>query len=121
MLLTIITWFLVVLFFMAGMMKVMKPYKDFKKKMAWAEDLTPKQLKKVGTIEILGAFGVILPMLLNVLTWITPLAALGLAITAFSGSALHYKRKENGSVGFSFAIGLLALYVAYSNIGLLGL
>ncbi len=121
MLLSIITWFLVILFAMAGTMKLMKPYSEFKKKMAWAEDLSPKQLKAVGKLEVLGALGLVLPVLLDVLTWLTPLAALGLAITAFSGSALHAKRKETGSIGFSFLVGLLALYVAYSNIGLLGL
>lgn len=106
---------------MAGMMKLMTPYKEFKKKMAWAGDLTEKKLKKVGTLEVLGAAGLVLPVLLDVLTWITPLAALGLALVSFSAVALHNRRKESGSTGFAAIVGLIALYVAYANIGLLGL
>jgi uncharacterized membrane protein YphA (DoxX/SURF4 family) len=49
--------------------------------------------KGIGAIEVLGGFGIVLPELLGILPWLSPLAALGLAATMVGATLanLHYK------------------------------
>jgi uncharacterized membrane protein YphA (DoxX/SURF4 family) len=64
----------------------------------------------IGFSEILGAAGLILPALTRILPWITPLAALGIAVIMVLASRFHLKRHEGGAAGYTFF--LLALSVA---------
>lgn len=64
-------------------------------KMAWANDRSERYLRAVGIAEMLGGLGVVLPMLTGMLTWITPLAAVGLSvIQVMAISTVHIPRKE---------------------------
>jgi|SaaInlStandDraft_6_1057023.scaffolds.fasta_scaffold221360_1 hypothetical protein len=121
MLLTIITWVLVFLFGIAGIMKMMMPKAKFDAKMPWAKNFSEKHLKLIGLAELLGALGLILPEWLGLWGWLMPLAALGLAIVALLAARLHMKLKENGPSVFALVIAVLALYLLWQNIGLLGL
>jgi uncharacterized membrane protein len=121
MLLLIVKWFLVILFGMAGLMKMMTPKKKFEKKMPWAKNYTEKQLHMIGLAELLGALGLILPVWLDFATWLMPLAALGLGIVALLAVKLHVKLKENGSAVFAAIVAVLALWMFWQNLGLLGL
>lgn len=121
MFLLVVKWFLVILFGMAGLMKMMTPKKKFEMKMPWAKGFTEKQLKLIGLAEFLGALGLILPVWLDFATWLMPLAALGLGIVALLAMKLHLKLKENGSTLFAIVVTLLALWMFWQNMGLLGL
>ena len=48
----------------------------------------------IGIAELAGALGLILPALTHILPWLTPLAALCLAIVTISASVYHLRRKE---------------------------
>lgn len=48
----------------------------------------------IGVAEILGAAGLVLPMATGVLPWLTPLAALGLAVTVLTATGFHLRADE---------------------------
>ncbi len=48
----------------------------------------------IGVTEVLGAAGLLLPLATGILPWLTPLAALGLAITVLMASGFHLRADE---------------------------
>jgi uncharacterized membrane protein YphA (DoxX/SURF4 family) len=75
-------------------------YKTFltakaKEKMSWTKERTDNFIRFVGIAELLGALGVVLPMLTHILPWLTPLAAIGLSILqGFAIFTEHLPKKE---------------------------
>src|SRR5438309_11449017 len=48
----------------------------------------------IGVTEVLGAAGLVLPMATGVLPWLTPLAAIGLAIIVLMATGFHLRADE---------------------------
>jgi hypothetical protein len=48
----------------------------------------------IGSTELLGAAGLVLPMATGILPWLTPLAAVGLAITVLMAAGFHTRADE---------------------------
>ena len=48
--------------------------------MAWAQDFSQGTVRLIGLVEILGAAGLVLPMMLDIYPWLTHFAAAGLAL-----------------------------------------
>ena len=48
----------------------------------------------IGLTEVLGAVGLVLPMATGILPWLTPLAAIGLAIIVLMASGFHIRADE---------------------------
>ncbi|HEY8182084.1 MAG TPA: DoxX family protein [Thermoanaerobaculia bacterium] len=48
----------------------------------------------IGIAEVLGAVGLVLPMATGILPWLTPLAAIGLAINVLMASGFHIRADE---------------------------
>ena len=69
----------------------------------------------IGVAEIAGAVGVTIPAAFHVLTWLTPLAALGLAVVGFGAAVFHLRRREMPTVPVVLVLGLLAAFVAYAR------
>ena len=82
------------MFLMTGTMKVIKKKDAIKDQMGFVEDFTQQQINGIGILEILGALGVILPWATGILPWLTPLAAVGLALTMTGAFLTHLRRKE---------------------------
>ena len=80
-----------------GLMKIVRPKEKLLtmgKPFSWVEDFTPNQIRVLGAIEVLGAIGVILPMALQVVPFLGPLAALGLAALQAGAFVVHARRGE---------------------------
>lgn len=80
-----------------GLMKVVRP----KEKLltmgapfAWANDFTQNQIRGIGAAEVLGGIGVILPMAIQVVPVLSPIAALGLAVLQAGAFVVHSRRGE---------------------------
>lgn len=83
--------------------------------MAWMYDL-PTGLHMVsGTAEILGGLGLILPGVTRIMTWLTPVAALGLVAVMALAIVFHLGRGEVQNVAFNVVLGALAAFVAYGR------
>src|SRR5437764_10762295 len=57
-------------------------------------DLPRPQVVFIGLTEVLGAAGLVLPMMKGVLPWLTPLAALGLGSIVLMASGFHQRADE---------------------------
>src|SRR5215218_5591404 len=57
-------------------------------------DLPRSQVVFIGFAEVLGAAGLVLPMATGVLPWLTPLAAVGLAIIVLVATGFHLRADE---------------------------
>lgn len=105
-------------FLVAGGYKVSRP----KEKLAvagqrWVEDFSAGMVKTIGTLEILGAIGVILPAALDVAPILTPIAAVGLACVQIGAIITHVRRKETQPLPVNVILLLLALFVAWGRFG----
>lgn len=112
---------LALLFVMAGILKMTQPIEKLKLRMTYVESLSPASTRIIGALELAGGLGLILPMLTNILPWLTPLAALGLVLTMIGGALLHVVRKEYALIGINVVLLGLAAFVLYARFDLLPL
>jgi uncharacterized membrane protein len=59
----------------AGVMKLTQPKDAMREKMPFVDDFGSGAIRLIGLLEVLGAVGIVLPWLLGVAPWLTPLAA----------------------------------------------
>jgi uncharacterized membrane protein YphA (DoxX/SURF4 family) len=103
------------LFVMAGGTKVMQPKEKLATSMGWVEDFSQTTVRVIGTLEILGGLGLIVPAATGILPWLTPLAATGLVLTMIGAALTHARRGEYPMIGVNLVLLALALFVAYGR------
>ena len=114
----IIAGLLAAAFLAAGLMKVNGKREQLVEKMPWVNDFSQGQVKGIGAVEVLGAIGLILPGATGIATILTPLAALGLALTMAGAVVVHLRRGDGfGAAVPSLVLGLLAAVVALGRFG----
>lgn len=110
----IVQGLLAAVFMMTGLMKLVMKKEAVADRMGYVNDFTQEQLYGIGVLEILGALGLILPPLLGILTVLTSLAAVGLAVIMVGAFITHLRRKEIVPMGLMnvmlFGLGLFAAY-----------
>jgi uncharacterized membrane protein len=99
-------------FGMAGITKATSPKEKLAPKMSWVNDYSANAVKAIGVAEFLGAVGLILPWATGILKWLTPLAAVGLAIIMVLAIAYHVRKKEFQVLPFNAILLALSLFVA---------
>ena len=102
-------------FAMAGIMKVSQPIDRLEARMGWVKSVGPRGVRLIGSLEILGAIGLILPAVTGILPWLTPLAATGLVLTMIGAMITHGRRGEYSQIGMNVVLLLLAFFVAYGR------
>lgn len=111
---------LAVAYLMAGFMKGTQPIDKLAGQMRWPADY-PRLTRFVGWSEVLGAIGLILPLLTGILAWLTPVAALCLVLVQILAIGFHIMRKEPQIVPVNIVLLLLAAFVAWGRLSLLGI
>ena len=95
---SIIFWTVTILdalaFLSAGSIKLMQPKEKLEPMMKWVVDFNMNTIKTIGLLEVLGAIGLILPRLTNILPWLSSLAAIGLILTLIGGAIIHLRRGD---------------------------
>jgi uncharacterized membrane protein YphA (DoxX/SURF4 family) len=114
----IIAAVLALVFLAAGTMKLTQP----KEKLAasgqgWVENFSSGAVKGIGTAEILGALGLILPALLNIAPILVPAAATGLFLLMIGAAITHARRKETPNLTVNVVLGILAATIAITRFG----
>jgi uncharacterized membrane protein len=79
--------------------------------MGWAEEYAPRTLRLIGGAEVAGALGLILPAATGVAPWLTPVAALALAVLQALAIRMHLRRGERAPLPFNVVLLVLALVV----------
>lgn len=91
----IINVLLVVAFGGAGLLKLARSKEQLAASgMAWTEDFTAAQVRLIGVAELVGAVGLIVPLLTGIAPSLTPIAAIALAILMIGASVVHVRRGE---------------------------
>lgn len=111
----IVQGLLALVFLMAGGMKVTQPKEKLAENMAWVNDFSANSVKVIGALELLGAIGVVTPQATGILPILTPLAAVGLALTMIGAAITHLRRGEMPMIGINVVLLILALFVAYGR------
>lgn len=107
---------LAAMFAMAGVMKSTQPIdKLLKSGVTWTDRFPLTTVRTIGISELLGAIGLILPWLLNIVPVLTPLAATGLALLQLLAIFHHAKHKESKAIVFNVVLLSLAAFVAYGR------
>jgi len=117
---------LAALYLTAGTLKTTQPMARLAGPMPWTTSLTLPQVRFLGVAELLGALGLVLPKLLDVVDQragldgtLTGLAATGLALIQAGAIALHLKRGEAAVVPLNVVLFVAAAFVAAARFGLL--
>ena len=108
----IIQVLLALLFLFAGAMKLIMPIEEMTKQMPVA--IPGIFLHFIGVCEVLGGLGLILPMLLRIKPWLTPIAAVGLAIIILGAIAFSLMLGVMQAL-LPFVVELLLIFVAYGR------
>ncbi|MEV0030468.1 DoxX family protein [Nocardia sp. NPDC050793] len=110
----IVAGLLAAVYFAAGLAKLAQPYEKLtaNPNMSWAKDFSPGMVRMIGTVELLGAAGLILPRATGIAAVLTPLSALGLAVLQGGAMVVHYRRGETKNLPINLVLLLLALFVA---------
>lgn len=102
---------LAALFLMAGVLKTFQTAKA-KEQLPWTKNRSDAFVRFVGISELLGALGLILPLVTGILPWLTPLAAIGLTIIQLLAIFTeHLPKKEYNVIPFNAVLLALAVFV----------
>jgi putative oxidoreductase len=102
-------------FLMAGGMKLVTPYETLAGDMAWVTHVPAAVVKLIAFLEVLGALGLILPSVLRIKPWLTPLAAAGLVLTMVGAIATHIAIGEAHMTAPPIVVGALAAFIAWGR------
>lgn len=104
---------LAALYLMVGSWKAFMPAKVRENpRMGWAHGQSDNYIRFVGTTEVLGALGLILPLITGILPWLTVLAGIGLTIIQLLAIFTeHLPKKEYNSIPLNVILLALSIFV----------
>ena len=120
----IVSGLLAATYLMAGTLKTTQSPEKLRPQMGWVDDISLPTLRLIGSLEILGALGLVLPKLLDVVDdrggvegTLSGLAATGLVLIQLLAIPVHVRRGEGPKSSFNVILALLAAFVAAARFG----
>ena len=108
---------LAAVYIMAGLMKLTQPIDALVASgMAYAGDYPELLTRFIGTMEVAGAIGIILPAATRIAPFLTPLAALGFSAIQVLAIGLHSMRGEFQVLPVNFVLLALSLFVLWGRL-----
>lgn len=108
---------LAAVYVMAGFMKLTQPIDALVASgMSYAGDYPELLTRFIGTMEVLGALGIILPAATRIMPRLTPLSALGFSIIQILAIGLHFSRSEFQVLPVNLALLALSLFVVWGRL-----
>jgi uncharacterized membrane protein YphA (DoxX/SURF4 family) len=86
-------------------------------RMRWVLEMPAGLRIFAGVAEGLAGLGLVIPPLVHVLMWLTPLAAAGLVLLMLGAIVFHVRRREYPNIGLNAVLGVLAAIVAWGRFG----
>jgi uncharacterized membrane protein YphA (DoxX/SURF4 family) len=106
---------LVAMYLMAGSMKTFMTPRA-KTTLTWAKDRSDGFVRFVGISELLGALGLIFPLVTGILPWLTVLAAVGLSlIQVLAIFTEHLPKKEYNVLPVNLVLLALSAFVVFGR------
>jgi hypothetical protein len=106
---------LALFFLMAGINHGIKPLEEAVKSSPWIAGIPVGLARFIGFAELAGAVGLILPAVTRIQPWLTPLAAVGLAIIMGLAVPFHIMRGEANIIGMHVIVVALSVFVAWGR------
>jgi DoxX-like family len=114
----IIAGVLAAVFTASGLMKLLlAKQKLIASGFAWAQNLSPTAIRRIGVAEVLAAKGLILPAVLHIVPILVPVAAAGLVLVMAGAAIVHAQLKEGPMVIVNVLLLALAATVAWGRFG----
>ena len=86
-----------------------------KSKLTWLTEYSQASVLLISLAKILGAIGLIVPMITGVAPILTPLASLGIAIIMVLAFVYHIRKKEYKDLPATILFFAIALLIAYNR------
>lgn len=110
----IIAGLLAMFYLYAGGQKLVRsPQKLADSGLAWAGDFPAWSIKVIGSLEVLGALGLILPPLTGIVPALAPWAAVGLGLVQVGAAITHLTRGEVKALPINVVLLLFAVAAAW--------
>ncbi|MDQ0950460.1 hypothetical protein QFZ24_004383 [Streptomyces phaeochromogenes] len=109
----IVAGLLAVFYLYAGGKKVAQSKEQLAPMMGWVDTVPMGAVRAIGTIEILGAAGLVLPPLTGTAPVLAMVAALGFLVLQILATALHLSRGEVRETGLNVTLIALAGVAAW--------
>ena len=105
---------LALLFLLFGVTHLMRR-ETMRERVPWMWAVPREGLAVIGLLEVLAAIGLVLPSVTRIQPWLTPLAALCLAVLMVFAIVFHVRRGEMPNIVLNAILGLLAAFVAWGR------
>ena len=112
----IVQGLLAVAYLLAGAPKASWPIAALSKRVDWIGTVPAALVRFIGMAELLGAIGLILPMLTGILPWLTVAAAMGLTVLQVCATLFHVSRGELKNLPANAVLLLLSLFVVIGRV-----
>jgi DoxX-like family len=98
-----------------GSMKATQPLDQLATMMKWIPTMSPIFVRTLGTLEVLGAIGLVLPWLTGIKPRLTVAAALCFIVLQVLAIGLHVSRGEFAALGLNAVLIALAAFVFWGR------
>ncbi|MGD0559814.1 MAG: DoxX family protein [Streptosporangiaceae bacterium] len=90
----IVAGLLALFYLYGGGIKVIRTREQLLPMMAWVDSTPMPAVRAIGTVEVLGAIGLILPPLTGIAPWLAFAAAIGFVILQIAATRVHLRRGD---------------------------
>jgi hypothetical protein len=109
----IVAGLLAVFYLYAGGKKVAQSQEQLRPMMGWVDTVPMPLVRVIGTLELLGAAGLVLPPVTGIAPWLAIAAAIGFVLIQVGGIAVHLSRGEAKVIGLNIALLVAAAVTAW--------
>jgi uncharacterized membrane protein YphA (DoxX/SURF4 family) len=113
----VIQLLLAITFLASGVNKLARPRLALAGQLPYVEDFSDAQIKGIGALELLSVIGLVVPPVLHIATFLTPLAAVGLVLLMGGAIVTHLRRSEPQMAAVNVVLLVLAAVVAVGRFG----
>jgi uncharacterized membrane protein YphA (DoxX/SURF4 family) len=104
---------LALVFIASGSIILLLPKAKLAPKLSWVKNYSPQKVILICLAKMAGGIGLVLPMYLQILPVLTPLAAAGLAIIMAMAFAYHIQQREYKDLPPTILFFLMLLTIAW--------
>ncbi len=109
----IVAGLLAAFYLYAGSLKVVRSQEQLRPMMGWVDQIPMPLVRTIGVLEVLGAAGLILPLLTGIAPGLAVAAAIGLVLIQAGGIVVHLSRGEARLIGLNIALLVAAAAAAW--------
>jgi hypothetical protein len=114
----IVQGLLAVAYVLAGSTKAFQPMEQLGKRMKWVSSVPAGLVRFIGIAEVLGAIGLIIPIVFNVAPGLSIAAAGGLVLVQVFAIVFHLSRGEGRMLPTNVVLLLLAVLVLVGRVAI---